>query len=270
VVLAALLLVLFVSADFAIAFFIDPHRPETGSVVLGITFAQIVLLATWTALAPASLSARIVSGLAGVILLSLALMASIERANARSDGWLWLAIVLSQWCVIQFPLWILRLRFDWRLCWPGEEIVASTRSDTQFEIRQVMIWTALVCVALGVGRQLVPEQLGTVRDHKETLIIFSMLTVFSCLLAWPVVWAVFAPRWWGLWLIGAAVGCVGLTLAEIETLVAVTNQRGEAEFFWIMNSLQAFAASITLIALRVSGFRLVRAVGAAGSKSSGA
>ena len=90
------------------------------------------------------------------------------------------------------------------------------------------------------------------------LIIFSLLTVFNCLLAWPVVWCTLAPRRWVLWLVVAGVCCVGLTVAEILAIQAAIGRGGDEEVFWIMNLLQAAGASVALLAVRAAGFRLIR------------
>ena len=254
------LLALFVAADVMIAAVVDAQGDEEGGFILGITFSQVVLLAVWTALAPARLITRTLTGFIGATLLGMTLVACIYRvAPGGPQAWLFFGIVLTIWLAIQVPLWIFRW-FGWRLSWPGEEVGSGSQRDLQFGIGQLMTWTALVAVALGIGRILMPDDLEfQSRDARHLVSVFATLTVFSSLLAWPVVWSTLAPRWWFFWI--AASGCciVFLTVVEIVVFSAAMGRgSGDEEIFWIMNVMQALIAGFTLMMMRASGFRLVR------------
>ena len=252
----------FLIADLVMATVLNPQGDEMGGIILGVTFTQVVMLAVWTALGPASLVTRTLTGFCGTILVALTLVACISRAGSGPQGWLFFGIVVAQWLVVQIPLWVFRSVFRWQLCWPGADVIDATRSDVQFGIGQLMAWTALVGVTLGIGRWLMPENLdGFRQSHTELVIIFTCLTVFNSLLAWPVVWSAFSPRWWPLWLVAAGLCCVGLTLAEIRTFQAAMGQGGDEDIFWIMNSLQAGGAAVALLTMRVSGFHMTRHTG---------
>lgn len=258
-------LVMFLVADILIATAVDVRGDEQGGIVLGLTFAQVVLLAVWTALGPARLITRTMTGFCGTILVALALVACVSSGGGGGEGWLFFVISVVQWIVIQIPLWGFRL-FGWRLCWPGEQITGASRRDMQFGIGQMMVWTALVGVTFGIGRLLMPDDLGrSTSSPPHALAIVTILTVYNCLLAWPVVWSTLAPRWWWLWLIASALCCVGLTAAEVFTFhqAMAMGRGGEEEIFWIMNTLQVAAASVALLALRAAGFRLTGITGQA-------
>lgn len=254
------LLTLFILADFLIATVVDESGDEQGGVLLGVTFSQVVLFAAWATLGPARLLTRTLTSFLAVMLLALSLVACVYRMGTAESEWMWFGIVMSQWIVVQLPLWVFRVAFAWRLSWPNEEAADRSQSDTQFGIGQLMVWTALVAVSLGVGRLLMPEELHSVgHGPREEITIFSVITIFNSLLAWPVVWSCYAPRWWGAWLLGAAACVVGLTLVEILTFQTAMGPGRDAEIFWIMNPMQAGLATITLLMMRLAGFRLMRA-----------
>lgn len=253
----AAVLVLFVVADVWMATVVRFPGDMTTAFVLGVAFAQVALLAVWTTFAPGRMLTRTLSGFGGTIFVGVALLATF---GGGPGSWLFLPSVLVQWLVVQIPMWIVRLSFDWRICWPGEELIPASRRDVQFGIGQLMVWTALVGMTLGVFRLLVPEDwLTSNRNPPGVLITFTCLTVFNCLLAWPVVWSTLAPRRWPVWIVAASVCCIGLTYVEIETIQAISKRNGGGiEVLWIVNAIAAGASGLALLALRASGFRLVR------------
>ena len=255
------LLLLFLLGDITIATLVNAQGDEAGGVVVGLVFSQIVLFATWTALGPTSVFKRAVSGMMAATLVALALVACIRNSGANEDRLLWFGIVMTQWMVIQIPLWVLRLFFGWRLAWPGEQSTASSRSDNRFGIRQLMAWTAVVAMTLGIGRWLLPgDGLAMLGGTRQFLIGFCLITVFNCLLAWPVIWAMLARSAWEAWIVVAFVCCVGLTIAEDAALSAVMGRGSSSDFIWIMNAVQTVGAAISLLAIRMSGFRMIRIV----------
>jgi hypothetical protein len=250
----AVLAIVFVLFDMLMATAIELPGDDQATIMLGGAFAQITLLAVWAALGPATVFKRLATSLIAISLVALAVVVSI-------DSWkgLWLAMVTTQWLTIQAPLWVLRLAFGWRLSWPNESIDKANRDDVQFGIRQLMAWTGLVGVTLGVARWLLPEDLSNLGGNpRHAAIIFGVLSVFNSLLAWPVVWAaLMRSRAWA-WLIVALFCCIGLTLAEIATFDAATGRRGSVYVVWVMNSLQFVTTAVGLLLVRLAGFRLVR------------
>jgi hypothetical protein len=254
---------LFLVADFLIAAVIDASSDFAGGIIFGITFAQIVLLAVWSALGPAKLLPRTLTSFGGTILVALSIALCIARDGAGPGlQWFYIGFIVVQWFAIQTPLWLFRLLFAWRLCWPGEQIERTTQRDRQFGISHLMVWTAVVALTLGFGRWLLPEDLGvsgpSPREIVEVFVVWTLLTVYNCLLAWMVVWSTLASRFWALWLIPSCFCCIGLIFAEIFTFSAVIGPGVNTEMIWIVRLLQAGAASAALLAWRASGFRLIR------------
>ncbi len=250
----------FIACDIAIATVVDARDEVAAGILLGVVFAQITLIAVWTAFGIRSAFSRMVCGAVLVMLLGLVLVACINNSGASDGQWLWFLIVVSLWFAIQASLWVVRLVFGWRLALANQLAGETDRSELQFDIRQLLVWTALVAITLGIGRSLLPEDSIGAVPRKNTIVVYCVLTSFTCLLAWPVVWASLARRRVLFWLIVAACCCVVLTIAEISTFQAATGRRNDDDSatFWIMNSLQAFAACGGLLVFRASGFRLVR------------
>ncbi len=108
-----------------------------------MTFAQVTLLAVWAALGRASVFARMATGLVITVIVCLCLFACLGSVVLSG-------VLLALWGTIQLPLWISRLFFGWRLCWPGEKTLEQGGNETQFGIRQLLAWTALVAITLGI------------------------------------------------------------------------------------------------------------------------
>ena len=85
--------------------------------------------------------------------------------------------------------------------------------------------------------------------------------MFNCLLVWPVIWAMLARSAWAAWIVVAFVCCVGLTIAEGAVFNAAIGRGADTGFLWIMNVVQTIGAAISLLAVRLSGFRMIRVVG---------
>ena len=177
-----LLLVFFGVFDLVLATVVEPPSDKIAGIILGFTFAQVTLLAVWAALGPARVFARMATGLVIAVFVSLCLFACFESMG-RSDISIVLGgVVLALWGVIQLPLWMSRLFFGWRLCWPGEETLEQG-DETQFGIRQLFAWTALVAITLGIGRWLVSSDVGNQwRNPWQAIAVFGVLTVFNALL----------------------------------------------------------------------------------------
>lgn len=255
----------FLVSDLAIATIVNAQGEEAGATVVGFVFSQVALYATWTALGPISLFARTAGGVIATSLVALALVLCIRNSGVGHFELLWFGITMTQWVGIQLPLWVLRLYFGWRLAWPGTDLAPARPTDLQFGIRQLMMWTALVAVTLGVGRWLLTDELRN-NGRDESIVVFLVLTSFNCLLAWPIIWALLIRFAWPLWLVAAGVCCVMLTLTEIATMKAVIGRGGGWEFFWIMNAIQSVSGAAALLGLRLSGFRLARSSDRVGPK----
>ena len=250
------LLIGFVVFDLLIATVLPVHGDQWGGFVLGAVFSQITLLAVWVAWAPLAVFIRAPVGIAGAALVSLALVFSIGRdTEAIAIG----GAAFLQWLAIQMPLWIVRVFFGWRLAWPNESI-GPTNDETQFGIRQLLAWTALVAITLGIARVVVSaeslERAG--QDPRELIAILLILAIFSSLAAWPIIWAAFVRDWMPVWMLSAAACSVGICATESIALGLAIRRSGADDVIRWISSIQFIASSGCLLIVRFCGFRLVR------------
>ena len=248
---------IFAVINFVIAL-VEPRGQITGGIVLGLVFAQVAALAVWSALGPVSVFSRVATGLVLAVVVALSLFACIHQGGGGDEPIVLSAVVLATWLAIQVPLWAVRLIAGWHLCWAEEEHGGSSRDEMQFGVGQLLIWTALVGVTLGLGRWLVPGDVdNSFRDVRVALGMLGVLTVFNVLLALPVIWSSFVSSWVPVWFVTAAVCFLGLTVAEISVFRAATGMTGVDEgIFWLMNAIQFAAAAVCLLFVRACGLRL--------------
>ena len=257
-IILGLFLSTFFVFDVAVAAFGEVRGDEMTSFVLGVVSAQITLLAVWTAWSPASVFVRVTSGLTLAALVSLCFYFAIDHGPSEESAAISGALML-QWIAVQAPLWLIRIVFGWHVgCW--DEIDRSEANETQFGIRQLLVWTMLVAVALGITRIVLPDdvisELET--DPRMYVAIISLLAVFNSLLALPIIWACFVKRQMLVWLVAAIGCCIVMSVAEIFAFRTAISESVDTEIFWYLNAVQFIGAYFTLIVVRLCGFRLVR------------
>jgi len=232
-------------------------------LIFGAIFGQIALLAVWTAWGPSRLHCRLSTGLFGTLLLCASLLYSMTRRKGLGEDEFMFALVFSaQWFAIQIPLWLTRIGFRWRLAWPNEVSLDNPRRELQFGIRQLFGWTAVVAILMGICRVVLPE-LEVDRMHginARTMIAFVILLSANSLLAVPVVWAAFARTRLILWWAMAGACAVVLTAAEMVTYYFFVFRADDVIVFAFVNLMQFAAASVSLLLLRASGFRVIQSV----------
>ena len=156
--------------------------------ILGTMFGHATLASAWSALGPSSLIMRMPLSLVWLSAVYVALMAN-EALN--SDSGLFLTAPLSllgQWLLVQVPIWVLVWRYGVQLRHRTEVATSAVSRTAQFGIRQLMIFTAIVGVALGIGRLVVPPLIVFLNLHQGAL--FPFLTVAAVVMLLPLVLAV--------------------------------------------------------------------------------
>jgi hypothetical protein len=232
-------------------------------LILGAIFGQIALLAVWTAWGPSRLHWRVSTGLFGTLLLCASFLYSTSRRrNLGEDEFMFASVFFAQWFAMQIPLWFTRIGFRWRLAWPNEVSLDHPRRELQFGIRQLFGWTAMVAILMGICRVVLPA-LEVDRMHRidaRTMIAFVILLSANSLLAVPVVWAAFARTRLILWWATAGACAVVLTTAEIVTYYFYVFRADDVIVIAFVNLIQFVAASVSLLLLRASGFRVIQSV----------
>ena len=223
---------------------------------LGVIAAEITLCAVFAALTPFSLSLRMGLGLAGAVVVCVAIFrmdgpGGDERLEIAGAAFL-------QWIAVQIPLWVFRLRGGWLLRWtPSIEAGARSR-DLQFGIRQMMVWTAMVAVVLSIAKTALPADSHSPSGNKagEILIVTLILVTSNTLAAWPMIWAAFVRSRVFTWCLTAA-GCSAiLCVGEVWAFRAVFGGVS-SEIFALLHLIQFVSVGGSLLLIRASGVRLV-------------
>lgn len=239
--------------DIVIATSVTIGGDISAAFFFGAIFSQIIALAVWSAWAPVGVFQRMSSCF---VLAAAASFSAFASDPSNEEVLAISAAMFVLWITIQVPLLVLRLSFGWRLSWPDEAGDGGKVSETQFGIAQMLAWTALVAAALGLGRLILPtEKLDGLQRPAIALSITGLLTVFSSLLAWPIVWAVFVRQRVVGWLATAAICMIVINFAETAAFKAALGSV-DTGIFWMINGAQFVTGAGILLLFRWAGFRL--------------
>lgn len=224
---------------------------------LGSMFGHATLAAAWAALGPGWLLVRLPMSLVWVAGVIGAMLINVALHDGPDDE---LAVIglglLVQWLIVQLPLWALVLFFGVRLRHRSDESATFDPKERQFGIRQLLLFTALIAVLLGIGRVLVTT-LGKYFELGQEGPIFIFLSVAAIAMTLPVLLAALLRRWAVLATMGMLL-LVGLgTAAEAPLLTQFHRGPGPDiwHFFWI-NAFASLWIVIISLVVQLSGYRL--------------
>ena len=180
-----------------------------GSVILahllsGLVAGQLALICVWGALVEGAFWLRLPSTVLLLVISWAALSFGIQledggRIDATSDEIMGLGLVwFCGFAISYVPLKIAAWVFGWRI-----ELVSRDRTEAgsrRYAIREKMLGTGIVAVALAIGRQVLPEKLPTwpavMRasglDDPDFLIAFLVFSVISLIVKLPCIWITLA------------------------------------------------------------------------------
>jgi hypothetical protein len=176
--------------------------------------------------------------------------------------------MLSQWVVVQLPLWFAAARYGSYIGLENNGCRAADHRDKQFGIRQMMIWITLVASVLGAGRLM----LGHLRDGawpaKWTLVA-AMPPLVHAAVSLPILGTVLLRQR----VIAATCGALLLSIFATAIEVAVFLPGAPVtgwDLWWhfaFINFVECAMVLAVLLILRMGGFRLMshRAVVASGA-----
>lgn len=184
------LLVLGASATLS---FTDSENSLLIGLALGSMFGQTAVAAGWTALGPGPLIVRLPLALLWILVLVLTIGFPLVMAHGEGGVFLvFIATLGGQWFLSQFPLWIVALTCGLRLRFQHELLTHEPR-ERQFGIRQLMIFTTIIAVILGLGRALLP--LGLTEDFDGApLGMFAFLVISQLAMMLPLQFAIFLEK----------------------------------------------------------------------------
>lgn len=228
-------------------------------LMLGTMYAQVTLLAAWMAFGPLPLLWRLPLSLVAVLCLIVATGINLMLYH-RSEFEMLIVLagcLLGQWFIAQLPLWGLGLAYGLRLQHLDEINRAIDPRDRQFGIRELLIFTTIIAVILGIGRVVVARLPRSFVGNDE-IGIFIFLAVAAVFFALTLLVAGLLPRYAGLALAIGVLAIAFVTLAEAPLMDTLVRRRGGPET-WHLALINAGTASWILAyvyAIRRAGYRL--------------
>jgi hypothetical protein len=239
------------------------------ALAIGGCIAELTLVAAWAVFAPGNLVAR----LPWALLFGLAmwyLLVFGERNTAidwrrpnPNEEFMLGEILLAGVIVLQVPLWVAKRAFRYRMVVPGEAAMPMALERFQFQLKDLLIGTTILAIALAPIRLLLPRgSVGSMLLDRELLVLAPMAMAVDLLATLPCLWGGFVAesrvlRLLLIWIVH------GLILAGIETgVVRLTLPTDSiAKVYQIFVSLNLSQAAVVFTVMRiyyVLGYRLQR------------
>ncbi len=168
------------------------------ALAYGVFMAQLALIATWAVFARVNivlrLSTWLLFGLATWYILILDLRNAGEKAQPIEVAGIGVFLLLCA-TFLQVPLWISKLAFRYRMLMPDEVPVPVSRERLQFQVRDLLIATLIVAVAMSPIRLVLPKE-GIDNSWISPEAAIEMLVAIGIIsiVTLPSLWAAFASR----------------------------------------------------------------------------
>lgn len=233
-------------------------------LILGSMFGQVSLSAAWCALGPFPFVRRLPLSFLWLVAIVVSFGSNVAQ-QANSQGFQVLVVygggMLLQWLLVQFPIWLVVARYGLRVGLPDGSGRVSDSRKNQFGIREIMVLTALVAVALGMGRLMlgglqVKDDFAKWKD----VLIFVFLAVANAVISLPLVGGMLLPRRASLATCGALVFVAFATAIEVSLFdLFGAGPKGRPEEYVVFVAINLFQSAwvLTVISLlRIGGFKL--------------
>jgi hypothetical protein len=250
--------------DWLLITWVDPD-PTTGwwesvaiGLVFGSLFGQTTLAATWSAFGPAPLIWRLPGSVIWIFMLAVGLAINTTINGGPGGGPLIVgAVLFCQWLLLQIPLWSIKWAFGVELRHVEDAAQGYDPSQRQFGIRQLMTITAIVGVALGIGRLIIPPLIAEMQLPSGDLPVFAFLVVAEVVLTLPLVLAALLHRFAIGGVLVAVVFVAVVTFGEVPLMQLLSAGPGPQTMDFV--ALNAVASALILLVLsvvRLSGYSL--------------
>jgi len=205
IVVTVAIVLTFAAIDFSVPAIVKTiERPSEWLTVLvvalayGVFMAQLALIATWAVFARVNivlrLSTWLLFGLATWYILILDLRNAGEEAQAIEVAGIGVLLLLCA-TFLQVPQWISKLAFRYRMLMPDEAPVPVSRERLQFQVRDLLIATLIVAVAMSPIRLVLPKEgIHNFWIDPEAAIEMLVAIGIISIVALPSLWAAFASR----------------------------------------------------------------------------
>jgi uncharacterized membrane protein YidH (DUF202 family) len=231
--------------------------------LFGTLFGQTTLAAAWAAFGPLPWFWRLAGAPLWLLTLWASLVSNISLHGGPSDAWIIVLLggcLVGQWLLVLVPLVGIALGHRVQLQHQHDVAAreAAARPRLQFGIRQLMILTAIVAVALGALRWLVLSlavRLGERGMGEAPVFIF--LAVAAVVMTLPLVMALLLPRWW-IPAAAAVLVFAGLATFWETTLLALLPRTPGPDMghFIFINAFTAAWIVVIVGVLRLFGYHL--------------
>jgi hypothetical protein len=237
-----------------------PHRISEHLIIgyfFGTLFGHTTLAAAWTSFGPRPLLWRLPLSLVWLLalLVAFACNLTLHGGPAVEIVLIVAACVAGQFLFLQLPFWGLALTSGRRLRYCEANSLRPDPRETQFGIRQLMIFTTIVAVVLGVGRFAVRYLSDSPRLQGEWP-IFVFLATAAIVMTLPLILAALLPRF-AIPAVALVLLLIGLlTFWEVPLLERFHVGGGPDTLLvvFINSFTAAWVLSIVLI-VRISGYR---------------
>jgi hypothetical protein len=256
IVIFVLLIAAFVVGDFAAVKYVVstnqgwPDLP--GIILIGLAFAQIVLLSAWFVFVRWNIAIRVLGVISSCC--GLSVVVSLSTSGAKIDNY-WFAIVLVAFCTAIVPMAAVRMS-RWQINVEGQAQSATRMSATRMTVWQFSIWgllsaTTAVAIVLGTAKQVEIDF-----DYVVDAVMFFGCFALSGLTVILVVLGIKSTK-----LAACVTTFVTFVICPLTGMlvgVAVLRER-ERPVDW---ALFGFSFGVTMafavVALRIAGYRLSR------------
>lgn len=221
----------------------------------GTVFGHGTLAAAWTAFGPLPLLWRLPLALLWMLALTVGAAVNLTLYDGPETFGAVALGLAGQFVFLQLPFWVLALTTGRRLRFYDASAFRSDPRETQFGIRQLMIFTTIVAVVLGVGRVAILQlSQDSVYPGGQTIMVF--LAVAAVVVTLPLILAALLPSFAApaVALVLLLIGVV--TVSEVPLLESIHGGGGPDTFHIVfINSItSAWILAVVLLA-RVSGYR---------------
>lgn len=224
------------------------------ATLIGFLFVQMLVAAVWTTLAPVKLPTRVLSGTAFVLFVCACMYVCADRDGGGTDAAIaFSGSMLVQWWIYLIPLWLMRAQ-GWRL---GNHSTHSLerRSEFQFGIKHLLIWTTVVALLISIARWIAPADAVDSIEIIELIQFVFRMTLGNSLIAIPIVWGCLARHYFWLWIVIALLMCALVCVCQSLFMPSQPINDG---FLWTISIAQTVVSIVVMLSMRLTGYRLFR------------
>lgn len=167
-------------------------------LIIGTMFQQTLIAAGWAALGPGKLLWRLALSLAWACSMGAALAIPVFSLEGDASTVMFVVTMAGFWLVGQLPIWLAAMSFGLRLRYQGldastQALAVNDHKERQFGIGQLMAFTGLVAVILGIGRLIVASGLVP-QTNRQMLSVLALMLCTQISIALPLLLAMFLRK----------------------------------------------------------------------------